>query len=358
MPDMSFYSSSELVWSVIFDVLENVENIKTTLNDNSSTNIWIPQAETSPQFFEVLSLLKSKNLELTQYFRPDALELKKNGYTSTQIHSKKLIDIALIVPTRQRIESLSFIAQALRNLKPSGVFIFACANNQGAGGYLKHFKEIITDLEAESSRKCRYFVVNKSQIINSQILDEWILGGNPITVPNTSFLSVPGIYGWNKIDQASEILISTLPVLDGHGADLGAGYAYLSHEVLKSSPNVSKMELLEADWRALECAQKNLTQWKNICEYHWLDVTAEETRSKFKKLDWVIMNPPFHEGSTANQDIGSSFIESASSALRTGGKLFMVANSFLAYEKTLYEKFSKVNRVLDKNGFKVIHAER
>ncbi|MEO6459332.1 MAG: methyltransferase, partial [Bdellovibrionota bacterium] len=234
------------------------------------------------------------------------------------------------------------------------------ANTQGAKGFLTRLKDLYPDLEAESEQKCRWAALPAPAAEARAVLEGWITEGQAGLVPDTAFHSVPGIYGWNKVDRGSIALATTLPALEGDGADLGSGYGYLSAVLLGLSPALSKLHVVEADSRALACARDNLAAWSKRCVFHWLDVTATETPSSIGggSLDWVVMNPPFHEGTQVDQSVGKSFIETAAKLLKPDGKLFMVANSFLGYEELLMKRFRNVSRVLDQDGFKVIHAVR
>jgi len=68
------------------------------------------------------------------------------------------------------------------------------------------------------------------------------------------------------------------------------------------------------------------------------------------------MNPPFHEGKASDQSIGQNFIKTAANSLKSGGALWMVANSQLAYESHLNNLFSEVKKTFEGQGFKVFHA--
>jgi 16S rRNA (guanine1207-N2)-methyltransferase len=319
---------------------------------------WIVRPEFNSSCLEVFKILGKKESEIYQPLRPEFCAFKAQGYEVSTELATGTLDFALVVPTRQRSESLALLAHALLSLTEDGKLLFACANTQGAGGFLSRIKEIYPDLEAESLRKCRLALLPCPPPDTHATLRHWIEEASPMQVPGTSFWSLPGIYGWNKIDRASELLISTLDPLKGAGADLGAGYGYLSHQILSQSPELLKLHAVEADLRALDCARKNLDAWKDRCDFHWLDVTTPEIQVLGAELDWVVMNPPFHQGAQVESDLGRAFIESAASLLRPEGRLFMVANAFLGYEELLMKKFRKVSRVLDQEGFKVIHAIR
>ena len=70
------------------------------------------------------------------------------------------------------------------------------------------------------------------------------------------------------------------------------------------------------------------------------------------------MNPPFHEGRKDKPDLGIAFIKNASKSLRKKGVLWMVANKHLPYEQTLNSEFFKIEKIVEKDGFKIFRAEK
>lgn len=325
------------------------ELLRKLLPERITGRTWVPRP--SPQG---LSLVRERfeQLEVFEPMRPVALELEALGQRPHTTLPTGSVDFALVVPTRQRVESLGLIAQALKLLAPTGELLFVCGNDQGARGYLTHLKELV-DVEAESGNKCRYLRIRNSDIKEPALIEEWI--SEAATTKVGEFHTEPGIFGWNKIDRGSELLASGLPKLLGVGADLGSGYGYLSHHIKTKSPD-AHVHLLEADARALACAKKNLERFP-ATEFHWCDVVTE-SKLLPQRLDWVVTNPPFHTGNKTDPDLGRAFIEASVKMLKSYGRLYLVANRFLAYEDLLKENFSSVERVADADGFKVIHAKR
>ena len=64
-------------------------------------------------------------------------------------------------------------------------------------------------------------------------------------------------------------------------------------------------------------------------------------------LDFVVMNPPFHEGGIENQALGQGFIKRAAQVLRTGGWCWLTANRHLPYEAILKPLFRDVTIVAE-----------
>ena len=122
-----------------------------------------------------------------------------------------------------------------------------------------------------------FWVKRDDAKIDAALLAQWstldavrpILGGR--------FLSRPGVFAWDRIDPASQLLAEHLPSdLRGRAADLGAGYGYLSDELLKRCPGIASLDLYEAEARALALARRNLADAAARLQlrYLWQDVTA------------------------------------------------------------------------------------
>ena len=115
--------------------------------------------------------------------------------------------------------------------------------------------------------------------------------------------------------------------------------------------------MFEGNWHGVEACRKNTNRFKATAtlSFHWHDIQLEHINGKF---DWVIMNPPFHLATHSNLDLGIAFIERASTILKPGGQLIMVANRHLAYEAALSGRFKKSKTLQETQGFKIITARK
>ena len=191
--------------------------------------------------------------------------------------------------------------------------------------------------------------------VDAALADEWTQRDAPRAIADGRFLSRPGLFAWDRIDAASALLAAHLPAdLAGRGADLGAGYGFLAAEVLARCPGVTAMDMYEAEARALELSRENLGghAQRAALGFHWHDVT----RGLPRHYDFIVSNPPFHQGRADQPELGRAFIAAAAAALDPGGRLRLVANRHLPYESALSEGFSTVRVVADEQGFKVIEA--
>ncbi|MFZ1726558.1 MAG: class I SAM-dependent methyltransferase, partial [Albidovulum sp.] len=173
------------------------------------------------------------------------------------------------------------------------------------------------------------------------------------TVAAPGFVTLPGVFSADKVDAGSALLASALPAnLPGRGADLGAGWGWLSAQVLTQG-KVAELHLIEADHAALACARRNVTDARAV--FHWADAIAFKPAEKF---DFIVTNPPFHNSRAADPGLGAAFIRAAGSLLKPSGVLLMVANRHLPYESVLAEVFRDVAELAKDAGFKVFRAAR
>jgi 16S rRNA (guanine1207-N2)-methyltransferase len=183
-------------------------------------------------------------------------------------------------------------------------------------------------------------------------LDAAIEGGGLQYLSTLGLWTQPGVFSWDRLDPGSALLIAELPPLAGRGADLGCGVGVLARAVLASEA-VSRLDLVDIDARAVAAARRNVADPR--AHIHWADA---DDGPELAKLDFVVMNPPFHERGDQDHQLGQAFIRRAYQALRSGGTLWMVANRHLPYEATLTERFGTVTRRADSGGYKVFEARR
>jgi 16S rRNA (guanine1207-N2)-methyltransferase len=297
--------------------------------------------------------IKAEQIDCQQSFKPFADELERAGFPIIQ-HIRRAYPIVLVLPPPQRDETRALFAQALQSVSEDGLVVVSMQNSAGAKSGEKDLRQLAPNLQSTSKNKCRVFWVNKNNV-DEALLQSWLKLDSPRMMASTGFISRPGIFAWDRIDEASKLLTEHLPKdLAGHGADLGAGFGYLTHTVLSQCENIKAMDVYEAEARALECAKSNLAAFEKTIEmyYCWHDV-AQGVQGPY---DFVISNPPFHQGGVEVQAVGQAFIEAAAKSLKPNGRFYMVANRHLPYEAGLKKYFSRVNVLAMRDGFKVFAA--
>ncbi len=165
------------------------------------------------------------------------------------------------------------------------------------------------------------------------------------------FVTSPGVFSADGIDRGSDLLAASLPNnLSGKVADLGAGWGFLSHHILRHDA-VTQCHLIETNHDALECAKVNICDPR--AQFHWADALNFNAESHF---DTVVTNPPFHTGRVADPSLGRAFIDATSRLLRPRGVVWLVANRHLPYEQHLSALFKEVSEVNGDTSFKIFRA--
>ncbi|MCX7513874.1 class I SAM-dependent methyltransferase [Frateuria hangzhouensis] len=307
-----------------------------------------------------LRALAGSDVLCQQSFRPFADQLQRDGAALGEPSDDDRFGAVLVLPPRQRDEARALFARAARHAQPGAVVLAAAANAEGAKSTEADFVRLFGAVHSLSKHKCRVFWTAVGESLDAALLAEWAALDAPRRIAG-GYLSRPGLFAWDRIDAASAMLASHLPPdLHGRVADLGAGYGYLAAQVVAHCPDVTALDLYEAEARAIEPARTNLAEAvtasgrKLAVEVHWHDVTAGLPR----RYEAIVSNPPFHQGRADLPALGRAFIEAAADALQPGGRLWLVANRHLPYESTLASRFARVRTVAMQEGFKVIEAVR
>ena len=280
-----------------------------------------------------------------QAFRPQYLALEKHDYPCVPQFESQQYDGAIVLLGRNRLVNEQTIIRAWNSCKSGTKVIIAGNKTDGIDSIRKWFSKHQEIEESFSKYHAKVFWAIKTEdMIEPSDLAKMIDG----------YHLAEGMFSADGPDKGSRLLAEHFDHrVKGDVADLGAGWGYLSAELLKKSDRVTSIDLFEADYHALEAAKINLSQASVTTQFHWCDVTTE---FKKKPYHWVIMNPPFHSGRAAEPELGKQFIQKAASTLPSGGRLLMVANRNLPYENTLSKAFKKFETLQERDGFKVIEA--
>lgn len=258
------------------------------------------------------------------------------------------IERATIYAPANTIERRMVLARALAALRVGGHLIAAARKDKGGSRLADELSAFGCMVNDEPRQHHRIVTTTRpAQLIG---IEAAIAAGEYQQHPAHGLWTHAGVFSWDRIDDGSALLLHHLPAFSGRGADLGSGIGVLARAVL-TSPAITALTLIEHDRRALECARRNITDPRAL--FAWADVRDAELPTG---LDFVVMNPPFHDAGVEDKTLGQTFVKSASRMLKTAGQCWLVANRHLPYEALLSDCFGSHRVVADEAGFKIIEG--
>ncbi|WP_179378992.1 class I SAM-dependent methyltransferase [Jannaschia marina] len=274
-----------------------------------------------------------------QGFKPDHDALAARGFEVVP-EAGGTADAAVVFLSRAKALSLASIAEACAAVPEGATVVVDGQKTDGVDSVLRQCRKMfeVGEVFSKAHGKTFSFPAKAAPA-------DW----SPPPARVAGFVTRAGVFSADGIDRGSALLADHVGGLSGRVCDLGAGWGYLSAQVLASA-DVRECTLVEAEHAALACARENVTDPR--ARFVWADATSW-TGGPF---DAVVSNPPFHTARRADPALGRAFIVAAARLLAPRGRLLMVANRHLPYEETLKEYFATIQVLDDRDGFKVIAA--
>ena len=206
-----------------------------------------------PAFFLRAERLPLADVVAEQSYRPEFLKLagavpRLDGGVHAQ---------GLVLLTKHKEENFANIARGWALLAPGGTLVCSGANDDGAASLEKHVAKAFGPVQSLSKFHCRVFWFAKSEKAPP---DYWRGLARLQPVADGAWLSQPGVFSWDRIDDGSALLAQHLPAdLSGDIADFGCGWGYLSRTLLARAPAIKKIDLIDAEQLALDAARANVS---------------------------------------------------------------------------------------------------
>jgi 16S rRNA (guanine1207-N2)-methyltransferase len=291
-----------------------------------------------------LAGLPKERLRLVCHQKPAFDQLQAAGF-AVDTKAPESAALAVVFLPRAKPQARALVAQALAL---AGEVVIDGQKSDGIDSLYREMRARAEVSEAFAKAHGKTFRARAS----GAAFADWLQPGAPQTNAE-GFVTCAGVFSADGIDPASRLLAEALPaVLGARVADLGAGWGYLGTQILQRE-NVERLDLVEADLVALECAKANISDTR--ARFHWADATRWTPEGA---VDAVVMNPPFHQGRKGLPELGQAFIAAAAGMLAPNGRLWMVANRHLPYEKAVAAHFRESEEIGGDTRFKIIQAAR
>jgi 16S rRNA (guanine1207-N2)-methyltransferase len=253
------------------------------------------------------------------------------------------------------------INQALARLPVGGSLLLSGHKNDGLHNYAKKAAALVgCSADIKKHDGAAYVATIIKQQAPSSLLDDsqYSLIREIAQVPQ--LFSKPGVFGWQKQDRGSTLLIEYLPEflskfdsLPAQVADLGCGYGFISVMAAQCLPGAQWL-LTDNNASAILAAEKN-------CSVHGLRselVLADCAAGLQGPVDMVLCNPPFHQGFAVAGSLADRFLAAAHRLLARQGRALFVVNQFIPLERKALGLFRASEVLLEHDGFKLVVLQK
>lgn len=301
-----------------------------------------------PHAGEDLSALPRSRTVIVTGFRPDHEAFTAAGWTCA-LQAPEGAAAALVCLPRSREAALSLVATAAAAVAPGGPVAVDGQKTQGIESVLRELSAALpagalSEPVTKAHGRLAVFAAGAADLSARIARPRQIEGG---------FTTLAGVFSADGPDRGSALLTGALPAkMTGRVVDLGAGWGFLARAVL-AREGVTRLDLVEADAAALDCAGANLSDAR--AAFHWADATRWKPA---QPADHVVMNPPFHVAREADPGLGVAFLRAAAAMLRPDGVLWLVANRHLPYDPVLRSLFHTVEDLGTDPAFRLVRASR
>jgi len=271
--------------------------------------------------------------------------------------SEEKYDWIILNLPRQKALLRMMLDCAASLLSENGLLWLAGENKAGIKSAFKHLKSFFSQVrKLDNARHCTLF--EAGTVLHQQAFDpahyqqQWSLvcqGGN------IDVISYPGVFAHGRIDAGSALLLDALSGqdLEGDVLDFACGAGVIG-TCVSARKTVSSLTLLDNNALALRSSGETLAA-------NGLDgiVLASDGLSELKSsFDLVVSNPPIHAGVKTDSRLSIRLLESVHEHIRPGGRLILVANVHLPYEKWLSNRFRRVDSLAENDNYKIIRAQK
>jgi len=270
-------------------------------------------------------------------------------------------DAALMAVPKGRDYARAQLWSALRALRPGGRLYIAGANDSGAKSVLADAQVLFgSAVTLNYKRHHRIGSATRPETIPAYPADwgddptlmRWLTLDTPHGTVNVA--TMPSIFSWQHLDEGTTFLLDNLNFEPGQDVlDVGCGYGVIG---LLAAQAARQVTMVDDNLLAVRCAYESV-QASGLSN---IEVLPSDVYSDLKdrQFDLIVSNPPFHKDFDVNTNVAHRLMREAKDRLRSGGRLVIVANAFLNYEKVMAANLPKVRVIARNNRFIVLEGKR
>jgi 16S rRNA (guanine1207-N2)-methyltransferase len=308
---------------------------------------------------DTVAALHTSICALETLARVDGLMVYDDVYPNANRHG--VVSTAILNVPKGRDVARAYLWTVAQVLRPGGRLFVAGPNARGARSVISDAADLYGDapvLGYKSSR--RIAVATRPETVTQPPAWEderpWQMQMRAVRRPEGQYMitTMPGVFSWEHLDEGTALLLDHLDIEpDTTVLDIGCGYGIIG--LVAARAGAQHVTMLDDNLLAVRCARAGVisNQLNDICTVLPSDVTSAVAGQQF---DMVLSNPPFHRDTDVNTAVATRIVREAADVLVPGGRLRLVANRFLPYDRVMREKFGNVRTVTQTGRYHVLES--
>lgn len=327
--------------------------LKSLLLKNTDNTLWIADENSTAllqQDIAFSGVLLTNRWDIAQLAKANGIPALFNDFNLKAL--TRSFQTILYPLSKEKAIVQHLINEAPYILNMNGSFILLGEKNSGIKTYAKKVAERFNSEKNLQKTGKNYLSINikKKPAEEGELLTDNDYHKLQQPEKLSGLFSKPGLFGWDKIDNGSAFLANQFaehpPAPNAKILDLGCGYGFLSTQL--ASLGQFHFTATDNNAAALLSCKKNFSE---------LDINGEIIPSdagkeiKTKSVDYVICNPPFHQGFRLDEGLTDQFLKQAARILKQQGQALFVVNEFIPLAKKSLSYFSKVECIAKNRSF-------
>jgi 16S rRNA (guanine1207-N2)-methyltransferase len=254
------------------------------------------------------------------------------------------------------------VLDAAQLLRTGGGLYLAGANRAGIKSAARYVQQVFGRVDVLAYRGgCRVLRAVKADDIPIPTSDyyAWRTLEAQVADQTIEYVAKPGLFAWKQLDDGTRLLIEALlqhPLDETSSVlDIGCGAGILTLVAARQVWNGQAVGV-DVDCRAVQATHRTLAH-NGISNARAFagDCTESVAECTF---DAVVTNPPFHQKQATTYVVAEQIIRDAARILGRSGRLYLVANRFLKYERLIEQAFGHAHLLRETKSFRVWYAEK
>jgi len=276
---------------------------------------------------------------------------KISAHFCVEYIAKHKHDMAIIHFPKSKAEFAFTLAMLANSMTEDATIVIVGENKGGVKSADKLGKDYLDYCnKADAARHCLMYIAKfKASLPSFDLQSFYKYYSIQVQDKTLKIAALPGVFSQNALDIGTAVLLENLPeLISGKVLDFGCGAGVIAAYIGTVHPT-TQLTLVDVSALALHSAQTTLSLNQLSGEY----IASNSLSDVKNSYDFVISNPPFHQGVKTHYAATEQFLSQIKQNLSSKGSITIVANSFLKYLPIMEKAIGDTKTLVIKKGFAV-----